>query len=205
MTAARAVAGNFTARNVSARVELQSGKLQISDLYAEFLGGRHRGEWQADFTVKPRAYAGSGSLERVTLSQLSQAMGDKWITGMATAQYHLSMSGNDKAQLLDSPEGTLQFDMRDGTLPHVTLASRSGSLQVHRFRGHMILRQGQLQFEQAKLEVPSGSYEVTGTASLGRKLNLSLGRNGAPAFAILGTLGAPRIVSRPETQAALHP
>ena len=47
-------AQGLEATGVSAKVSLDSGKLQISDLTADFLGGQHRGEWQADFSREAR-------------------------------------------------------------------------------------------------------------------------------------------------------
>ncbi len=44
---------NMAATRVSAKVRLDGGKLQISDLDGDFYGGKHRGQWQADLRAKP--------------------------------------------------------------------------------------------------------------------------------------------------------
>ena len=62
VNAGRLLIRNLVATRVAAAVELEHGKLKISDLRAEFMGGKHRGEWQADFTLRPPVYIGSGTL-----------------------------------------------------------------------------------------------------------------------------------------------
>ncbi len=180
--------------------------LRISDLRAEVLGGKHSGEWQADFTVKPPAYSGNGILERVSLAQLAEVMGDGWITGAATARYRLTTSGYSAADLLASADGTLQFEMHDGILAHILLSS-SATLHVSHFKGRVALRDGQFEIQEGKLEAPSGIYHVSGTASLGNKLDIRLLHDASHGFSITGTLAEPRVsaVTRPETQAALKP
>ena len=53
LTANPVVIHNLVANRVSAEVELEQGRLQLSDLRGDVLGGRHSGEWQVDFTVNP--------------------------------------------------------------------------------------------------------------------------------------------------------
>ena len=206
LTANRLVLQNLVGEHVSASLELQAGKLRISDLRAEVLGGKHSGEWQADFTVKPPAYSGNGILERVSLAQLAEVMGDGWITGTATARYRLTTSGYSAADLLASADGTLQLEMHDGILAHILLSS-SATLHVSHFKGRVALRDGQFEIQEGKLEAPSGIYHVSGTASLGHKLDIRLLHDASHGFSITGTLAEPRVsaVTRPETQAALKP
>src|SRR5260370_41822334 len=104
---------------VSAKVSLDGGKLEICGLNADFLGGQHRGEWQADFSVQPAVCKGSGSLIGVSLEHLADAMNDAWIDGTANSTYEVR--GACSTEFWQSAEGTLQFDMKDGTWPHVVL------------------------------------------------------------------------------------
>ena len=67
LTANRVVVRKLVASRVSANVELNKGKLRLSDLRGDVLGGKHVGDWEADFTAKPPAYSGSGTLERIAL------------------------------------------------------------------------------------------------------------------------------------------
>jgi len=207
LTANQVEVRDLVADRVSAAVELKDGKLRLSDLRGEVLGGRHTGEWEADFTAKPPEYSGSGTLEGVALSQLAAAMNDGWITGSATASYHVTASGLGAAEMFASATGTLQVEARDGQLTHIALAEGTGPLQMRRLAARLVLREGRFEIERGTLECPAGTYQVSGTASLNRILNLKLTREGAPGFNITGTLTDPRvsIVARPETQAALKP
>jgi hypothetical protein len=207
VAANRVVLHKLAGKRFSANVELNKGKLQLSDLRGDVVGGRHIGEWEADFTTKPPLYDGSGTLERIALQQLSEIMDDDWITGSATATYRVKASGLDAAELFASASGTLKVDARDGLLRHVALGEGIGPLQMHRLAAHLLLRDGRFEIEQCVLETPSGSYEVSGTASLTRVLNLKLTHEGVPGFNVTGTLTEPHVtpILAAETQAALKP
>jgi hypothetical protein len=197
----------LAANRVSAAVELDGGILHLSELRAEMLGGNHVGEWIADFSVKPPAYRGTGVLQRVSLTQLSALMNDSWIMGTATGTYQIKASGLKTAELLSSATGTLEFDARDGQLPHLSLAANSGPLHINRLQGRFLLRDGSLEIQHGKLETPGSIYRVSGSASLSRTLDINLMRNGARGFKIDGTLADPHVASAaaPETEAALKP
>lgn len=183
------------------------GKLQLTNLRGTVLGGTHNGEWTLDFTVRPPVYSGQGVFQNVALSQLASATHDNWISGTATATYHATTSGWNADELFSSATGILQIQARDGFMPHMVSASFTGPLQIRHFEGDLVLRHKELDFGQAKLETNSGTYLVTGTASLGRALNLKLMRNGSRGFNITGTVSTPviSISSVPETEAALKP
>jgi hypothetical protein len=203
LAANRVVIRNLVANRVAAQLDLDRGQLRTVDLRAEVLGGKHRGEWRADFTVKPPSYSGTGTLENASLSQLSEAMHDNWITGTANAKYQIDLTGYSSAELLSTVQGNLRFDMRDGALPHILLAT--APLRVRHFTGLLAIRQGAVELEQATLESPTASYAVSGKASMSRKLDFKLVPEGSPGVSVTGTLSEPRVspVHRPETQAAL--
>lgn len=207
LTAGRVLIHNLVASRASAELDLKQGRLQLSNLRAEVLGGRHSGDWQIDFTVNPPAYRGSGSLERVALGQIAEAMHDNWITGTANVEYRAGTLGWTKADLLSHADASFQIEARDGSLPHLVLAGEGGSLRVNRFAGRLILRDGKFEIEQGKLQTPGSIYQLSGTASLTRVLDIKLARDGAHGFSITGTLNQPRVVisTIPETQAALKP
>jgi hypothetical protein len=207
LTANRVVIRKLVGNHVSANVEFNKGKMRLSDVRGDVLGGRHTGEWEGDFTAKPPEYSGSGTLERVALSQLSESMNDDWITGTATGTYRVKASGLDAGQLFASATSNLKIDARDGLLRHVALVEGSGPLQMHRLTARLLLQEGKFEIQEGKLETPAGVYEVSGTASLTRILNLKLEREGAPGFNITGTLTEPHVspILSPETRAALKP
>jgi hypothetical protein len=207
LTANRLLVRKLVASRLSANVELDKGKLRLSDLHADVLGGKHVGEWQANFTAKPPEYSGSGRLERIALDQLSESMNDDWITGSATATCRVKMAGLDANELFASATSTLQVDARDGQLRHLALGEETGSTQMHRLAASLSLHDGEFEIQEGKLETSAGSYQVSGTASLTRSLNLKLAPDKGPAFNITGTLTEPRVspIISPETQAALKP
>jgi uncharacterized protein involved in outer membrane biogenesis len=195
------------ATRVSAKVSLDSGKLQISELNADLLGGRHRGEWQADFTVKPALCTGGGTLREASLADVSDAMNDRWVAGIANATYEVK--GPCPADFWTSAEGSLQFDVKDGILPHLLLGEDAEPFKVTRFAGEARLRAAQIEMNDASLNSPDGKFQLSGTATLKGELDLKLARtpNAAVAagYTVTGTLAEPRVAPliSPETQARL--
>jgi hypothetical protein len=207
LTVDHVVVRKLIGNRVSANVELNKGKLRVSDLRGDVLGGKHVGEWEADFTAKPPEYSGSGTLERVSLDQLSASMNDDWITGSATASYRVKTSGLDATELFASAVSTLKLDARDGVLSHIALTEGTGPLQMQRLTAQLALHNGKFEIQEGKLDTPTGMFQVSGTASLTRVLNLKLTREGAPGFNVTGTLTEPHVspIVSPETQAELKP
>ncbi len=207
ITASRVLIHNLAANRASAEVELEQGRLQLSKLRADLLGGRHTGEWQVDFTVTPPTYQGNGTLERIALGQIADAMNDPWITGTANVEYRADTLGWTRAELQSHADASFQVEARDGSLPHLTLAGDSTPLRVNRFVGRLLLRDGKFEINPGKLQTPDGIYQLSGTASPGRVLDFKLARDGTRGFNITGTLHQPRVAatSAPETQAALKP
>jgi len=205
---------NLVANRVSASLDLERGKLKISDLHADLLGGKHRGDWQADFTVDSPLYTGSGTLTGISLQQMAEAMHDPWISGTAGGTYQLTASGADSAAFWASAEGGLQFDLRDGVLSHISLATDEGPLRIASCQGRARLREEKIEINKGKLMSPREAYEISGTASLGQVLDFQLTRStemrsgpaGALAYSITGTVMEPRVaLTTPETQARLKP
>lgn len=207
LTAGRVVIHNLIANRVAADVELDQGRLRVSNLRGELLGGQHSGDWTADFSVNPPAYSGTGTLEKVALGQLADAMHDNWITGSGNGTYVASTQGWSTAELLANADASLQLEARDGSLPHLTLAGETSPLRLNRFAGRLLLRDGKFEIAQGKLQTAASIYHLSGTASFSRVLDIKLTRDGALGFNITGTLTQPRMTVNPtsETQAALKP
>jgi hypothetical protein len=203
---------DLVADRVSASLELDHGKLKVPDLRADLLGGKYHGAWRMDFTRESPAYEGTGTLTGISLQQTADAMHDAWISGTADGTYQLKASGGDSAAFWQSAEGELQFDLRDGVLPHISLPGEEGPLQITSWRGRARLRDGKIEVDNGKLVGLAGAYEVSGTASLGRVLDLKLTREAEMkaaelVYSITGTVAEPRIelTPAPETQAQLKP
>ena len=207
VTADRLQLQSLAATRVSAMVSLDSGKLQVSELKADFLGGKHRGAWQADFSLKPAICSGSGSLTGVSLAGLADAVEDQGIGGTANTIY--DVKGSCPAEFWTSAEGTLQFDVRDGTLPRLSLGEDAEPLKVARLAGQARLYAGKIEMKDATLDSATGKFHLSGAASLKGELDLKLGKapTGAAglAYTVTGTLAEPRVSrsSSPETQARL--
>lgn len=192
---------------VSANVDWSHGKLHLSDLRGQVLGGTHVGDWKADFSVQPPEYSGSGNLEQVDLGQIAGFAHDEWITGTASGSYRIVLAGASPADLLTSANATLQLDVLNGSLPHVELSTTSGPLEMQHFAGSISFRNQKFEIEAGKMDTPNGSYQVSGTASMNRVVDMKLSGNGIPGFNITGTLNEPHVspASASETQASLKP
>jgi hypothetical protein len=204
---------NVLAERVSASIELEHGKVRVSDLRADLLGGKHRGDWQADFTAASPVYTGSGTLTGISLEQMASAMHDPWISGTGGGTYQFRASGTDSAAFWQSAEGGLHFDLRDGVLAHISLANGEGPLRISRWLGRARLNNGNIDIEEGVFDSPTETYEISGTASLGQKLDFKVVAGtqakaaGAIVYSITGTVAEPRVAvtPTPETQARLKP
>jgi hypothetical protein len=221
----RLQAQGLTATHVSANVALDRGKLQISDLAADLLGGNHRGTCQADFSVKPAVCRGSGSVSGLQLARLEDSGLAPEFSGTASGSYQISGPCGTLAEpssstslstsssstssfwtssFLTSADGTLQFDVEDGVVPHVSLAADEGPLRFERLSGLARLHDGKLDVKDARLNTQDAKFLLSGTASLQRELELKLVRsgNGAGGYAITGTLAEPRVTALPGPEQA---
>jgi hypothetical protein len=205
LAASRILIHSLPATRFAAKLDLDRGKLRLSDVRADVMGARHHGDWRADFNVKPPLYSGNGTLDGISLGELADAMHDNWIRGVANAKYKIEVTGYSSSDFFANARGEVRFEMRDGSLPHVLVAA--APLRVHRFAGVLAFREGELEFEQASLESATTTYAVTGKASLARKLDFKLIPEGAAGITITGTLSEPKVspLRRSETQAALKP
>ena len=89
-------------------------------------------------------------------------------------------------------------------MPHISLASGTGPLQVRRLQAQIILQDGKFKIREGKLECPGSIYQFSGSASLGQILDVKLVRDSSHGFSITGTVTEPRVTpTTQETQAAL--
>jgi AsmA-like C-terminal region len=139
----------------------------------------------------------------LSLAQLSDAMNDDWITGTAKADYQVK--GICGTNFWQSADGSLQFDIRDGTLPHVSLAEDQGPLRIVRLSGQARLHETKIDVTDATLNDSVAAFKLSGTASLNRVLDLKLAPVPTAAgtrYAITGTLAEPRVVLLPGSEQA---
>ena len=204
LAADRVLLHGVTATHASANVGIDRGKLAVLELRAEVLGGTHRGAWDADFSVKPPMCKGSGQVNGVALGRLGGAASELGISGTGNGTYHLSASCT--TGFWTSAEGTLEFDLRDGTMTHVSLVVDEGPLQIGRLWGQARFHAGKIEMKDVRLDSASGKFLLSGTASLNEDLELTLARSGnraAGGYTISGTLTQPQVAPMPGTEARL--
>lgn len=191
------------ATHVSSTVSLQDGKLRLSGLNADLLEGKYHGEWKLDFAKAPAICAGTGNLIGVSLSAIATAMDDGWIAGTANASYELK--GACPTDFWQVADGKLRVEVTDGTFPHVMVGDGE-PLQASELKGEARLHGGKIEIAETQLISPEGTYQLTGTASLKRQLDLRLTR--VPAgpinmgYSIGGTLASPRVAPLSGTEQA---
>ncbi|HEX8816256.1 MAG TPA: AsmA family protein [Terriglobales bacterium] len=204
ISAGEFIARKLTADHVTANVELKDGKLRLTNLRAGLFNGTHIGEWTADFTAKPPSYSGTGTLQHVELNDLAQTMDDPWITGVANGTYRTTMAGLSASELLSSASVIFQVNAENGELPHLALRAGEPSA-VRKLSAEVLLEDGSIKLQDGHLETAGETYQFQGSATIERVLNLTLTRNGTPAFTVSGTLSKPHVEAASETQAALKP
>jgi AsmA-like C-terminal region len=207
LSASRVTLGPVVANRVSAAVELKDGNIRVSDLRGDVLGGKYQGDWQADFRKSPPVYGGSGRFDHIDLTQVAEIMHNRWVTGFASGSYRLSSVGSGLGDLIASASGVLHVEAQEGTLPHLMLTTAATPVRMRHFTGQLEIHDRLIEFQESKLETPSTTYQVSGTASFGQQLDIRLSRTGSRGFNITGTLAEPQVIegTPSETQAALKP
>jgi hypothetical protein len=207
VTTDRLLLQTVAATRVSAKVSLGGGKLEVAELSGDFLGGKHLGQWQADFGGKPALCSGSGNLTGISLARLADAMKDGWVAGTANTSYEVK--GPCPVEFWTSAEGMLQFEMKDGALPHIALGEDTEALRVTHLVGEALLHTGTIEMKDARLDSPAGKFLVSGSAALQGELDFRLERIPAgtttAGYTVTGTVSEPRVVPLlgAETQARL--
>jgi len=181
-------------------------EFSLDNLTAEVFGGKYAGEITADFSSGKPAFLSKGVLQKISMTTVAASMKDRWADGLVNAGYEGQAMGWSADEILSSASGTAKFDWRDGALPHLDLDGRGKPLQFTSFAGTLAWKDGAFLIDSGKLQSSSGIYVVSGTASLGRQLELKLARDGTPGFSVSGSLERPVIapLKTPTTQARLR-
>ena len=171
------------------------------------LGGHHTGNWDADFTATPPKYFGSGSVSKLIMAQVAALMHDPWATGTLDGQYTVGMTGLDAAALRESAAGSATFN--GPVAPCATSCWKGQAL-----RYHSPASAGRSHCETAASVARSAScnplaltYDVNGSASFGRTLDIRLESTGpGGSYAISGPLDKPHVesVQSPQSEAKVR-
>lgn len=200
ITAARLTMSSMVANRVVAQAHLQAGQITLSDVRADIWGGKHSGQWIADFTGDIPRYSGNGILDAVAMGQVAMLMHDNWAAGAINMAYKISAAGLTSSQLIESAKGDINFDWRIGTLRHITLNGSNLPLSFRQFSGTVEFRDSRVNVPESRMTTANGIYQLSGTASLGRQVDLKL-RNGSHAYTVTGTLEKPKVTPAPQTEA----
>lgn len=203
VTADHVLVRGFSADHVAANVSLTHGKLEIGALAAEVFAGRVRGTFQANFGVRPAECRSSGNVAGLSLPEVGDAMQENWIVGTANGSYQLQ--GVCGADFWQSAAGAMQFDIRDGALPHISLVEEEGPLRIVRLSGEAKLHDAAIDVTDATLNSVGANFQLNGTASLQRVLDLTLMpalAAGGTRYAITGTLADPHVAPLPGAEQA---
>jgi hypothetical protein len=187
--------------NVSSNLQIYSGHWQMTDLRADILGGHHAGSWAADFNTSPPKFAGNGVVSHLSMAQLAALMRDNWATGTIDGHSTLALAGMDASSLRSSAAGSGTFTWNSGNLRHLNLNGNGSPMVFSRFSGKLTLQNGIFAVSDGKLQSPGGNFDVSGSVSYARQIDMKLVRNGGRSYAISGTLGQPKVVSTPGTPA----
>jgi hypothetical protein len=182
--------GDLAAEGVAANVKLDDGHLHLSDFRGTVLGGRHTGDWEADFTKDAPTYTLAGTLEKLSLSQLAKPMRSNWISGTGRGSYEMTLSGWTETELHASARGTMALFARDGTL---TRFGPAGLLKYGRMEATFTTGGSLVVISEGKLENAQGVYAVSGVASFAHKVDLKFQRDEGHGFVVSGTLEEPHV------------
>ena len=206
------------ATQVAAQVEIDRGKITLTDLRAQLLQGTHQGNWIVDMSnhdmsnhdisnhdvsshdasirdasAQPVRYRGTGALQDISLAQVSTLMNTAWIAGTADGKFNLEGSGDSFRELLARSDGKLQFVMRNGSLPNIEIPGSPVPLPVHRFAGELHLKKGAWELSAGRLESRDGLYQVRGTVSPASAFDFVLTRGDKQSWTLTGTLAKPHV------------
>lgn len=199
------VLGQATCDRFSADLEMQKGTIQLTRFHANVMGGESVGTMRADFSLRPPAYSGTGTMEKISLQAAAKIMQNPWVEGSGSATYNFKSSGWSARELLQAAELHATFKVENSIFPHVVLTDGSEPLHASSFAGQVELKESSLSFQNAELDSDSGVYTVSGSASLTGKMNLKLTSEGSTGYSLSGTIAETRVspIANPSTRAAL--
>jgi len=189
------------ASQIATRLELDRGKIRLTNLRAQLLQGTHQGNWTIDVSRQPPKYQAAGTLQNISLTHLGALMDDTWVSGTADATFEGTASGASLADLLEDASGEFQFILRNGSLIHLDFPGTAGPFPVRRFTGALQFEKRNWELSAGKLESRDGIYRVSGTTSTGGGLKFFLTRSDEQSWSLTGTLAKPRLERMNRTQA----
>ncbi|HEX9110734.1 MAG TPA: AsmA family protein [Terriglobales bacterium] len=190
-----------SASQIATQMELDRGKIRLTNLRAQLLQGTHQGNWTIDVSTQPPKYQAAGTLQNISLAQAGALMNDARVAGTVDAKFDGTASGGSFADLLADASGKFQFSMKNGSLMHLGIMGAEAPFPVRRFIGNLQLENGNWELSAGKLESRDGIYQVSGTASGRNGLKFLLTHVDGQSWNLTGTLAKPRLERTNRTQA----
>ena len=198
ITAQHLSVGNFRAHNVSAQLELASGRILVKHWTADIFGGKHSGDIAFDFSSKRPAISGTGSLKHVRMEDIYGELEEPPTLGNVDVDYRLTMTGRTLDELASSTSGSGAFTWHNGEIR--TLHSDGEStppLSFTAWTGHFTVEKRRIALQNTRMSSISGVREVSGQVSFNREWNLKFVRTNGSGFIASGTVTHPTISNEP--------
>jgi hypothetical protein len=197
--------GESLCSHFTSDLRLDAGRVSLSGFRGDFLEGTATGNWEANFASKPPQHRGSGTFVGLSLDGVAALMNNKWIEGVASAEYDFTAYGGSLQDVLASADLSARFTARQTTFPRVVLTRESIPLRADEFSGHLRLSDGTFSLDEAKLVRGNEVYTMSGTASTAGTLNLKAASDTASGFIVTGTWLKTRVSAIPNAEASLKP
>jgi AsmA protein len=108
--------GNLPLENVSLSLNASNGRMRIHPVTAGLFGGTYSGNVLVDASGETPLLSVDETVEGVDLAKLAIAMFEKQnITGFINGNFKLAGRGNNMAEVQRTLDGTMSFELRDGT------------------------------------------------------------------------------------------
>ena len=189
---------NFHAQNVSAELELTSGRILVRRWTAEALGGSHSGEVVFDFSSRRPTITATGSLTHTRMEDIYGKLEEPVGLGSLDLDYRLTMKGQTVDELATSASGSGGFSWHNGEIRNLRSEREdSTALNFSLWAGHFIVEKERIALQNTRMISSSGSREVSGQISFNREWNLKFVRANGSGFIASGTINHPVISSEP--------
>lgn len=183
-----------------AHVEVGDHSMVINQINARLANGTTQGEWHIDWHNSPARYTGTGTLNNVSLEDLSlpasvSSLLNSWISGRTTLSYNIDFSGATGPVMFSSAKGQVEFAVANGSSRMVAL-QESKPMRFQSLQGKCAINHQVLELQSGKIKAENRIYEISGTISLAdKRANLKVS-NSTAQWQISGGLDSPDIVSR---------
>jgi AsmA family len=189
------------ASQIAAQVDVQGGKITLTALRGQVFQGAYLGDLVVDASSLPPQYQATGTLQNVSLAEVSAKMGDAWATGTADSRFDLKTFGEKISDLTSHCEGAWEFTLHNATLARLELPDAAKPLPAHLLTGTVKMKSGVWKLSAGRMESHDGLYQLSGTVTPGNGLNILLTRGDEQTWNVTGTLVKPIVARASRTEA----